>query len=132
MRVRVDGIDGPNGLEALAADFDGAARAVPGEVRKVVQRGALNIKNDWRRRWSGHPHLRALPSTINYDTVERGDRASAEIGPNRERKAAALANIPEYGTVNNAPLPGGAPALETERPKFLKALEDVAGKALEL
>lgn len=119
-------------VTALLDAVGKASKPAIRDVTGVVAKGALNIKNDWRRRWSGHPHLRALPSTINYDVYSSLKGPAAEIGPDRRRRAAALANIPEFGTVNNAPIPGGAPALEAERPKFEKALEDVAVKALGL
>jgi hypothetical protein len=57
----------------------------------------------------------------------------SDIGPDRSRgAAAALANIPEYGTVKNAPIPGGIPALAAEEPRFEKAMQDLAVKALGL
>lgn len=128
MKVRVTGVDGRDGLAGLAADFDEAARVAPEEVRKVIQKGALNIKKDWARRWSGHPKIRMLPSAITYDTVQRGYHSEAEIGPDRARSGAALANLIEYefGGIHSAPIPGGAPALESERPRLEKSLENLA------
>lgn len=128
MRVNVSGIDGRDGLKGLAADFDEAARSAPDEIRKVVQKGALNVKRDWQRRWSGHPKIRMLPSAITYDTEQRGLRTEAEIGPDRARRGAALANLIEYefGGIHSAPIPGGRPALEAERPRLEKSLENLA------
>jgi hypothetical protein len=131
MNVTVTGIDGPDGLQALVAGISRAADVAPDETRKVVQRGALNVKNEWRRRWTGHAYAPALPYSITYDTTMVGARTAAEIGPERGRRQAALANLFEYGSVNNAPIPGGAPALEKERPRFEKALEDVAYRSLD-
>ena len=71
--------------------------------------------------------------TITYDTTETSTRVVGEIGPDRSRgRAAALANIPEYGTVNNPPIPGGIPAVAAEEPRFEKAMQDLAVKALGL
>lgn len=118
-------------LLTYAADLDAAAAAAPGEVRKVVQRGALNIKTDWRRRWTGLAHAPRLPYAVTYDTREMPGGASAEIGPDKDKPQGALGNIVEYGTVNNAPIPGGAPALAAEAPRFERALEDLAVRLLE-
>jgi hypothetical protein len=130
-QVRVTGIDGPNGLKALAADLDAAARVAPDEVRKVAQKGALNIRNDWRRAWAGHAHAPALPRAVTYDTMQVADRVMAEIGPEKEKPQGSLGNLFEYGSVNNAPIPGGLPALERERPRFEKALEDLIARSLD-
>lgn len=129
--VKITGIDGPNGIKDLAADLDRAAAMAPIETRKVIQKGALNVKNDWRERWTGFAHAPALPYSITYDTEVRGLSVSAEIGPEHDKRQAPLANLFEYGSVKNAPIPGGAPALEAERPRLERALEDLAYRSLE-
>jgi len=119
-------------LLALEADLRKAGSNVVDEVRKVVAKGSLNIKKDWQQRWTGHPHIKHLPRTISYDTAVNRDAIVGEIGPDKAKGGqAALANIIEYGSVNNAPLPGGAPALAAEGPKFEKALEDLAVRLVE-
>jgi hypothetical protein len=123
--ARVVRIDGANGAEILAADLDqAAAKALP-EVRKVLQKGALNIKTDWRRAWTGLEHAPALPYAITYDTEETPTRVSAEIGADKEKRQGSLANLIEYGSVNNPPNPAGARALLNEEPRLEKALGDV-------
>lgn len=102
----------------------------PKELRKVVARSALNIKTDARRRITGHPHAKAYPSSITYDSHETPNGGWAEIGPDKQRRQGALGNLLEYGSVNNPPLPHMLPAAEAEAPKFRKAIEDLAVKAL--
>jgi hypothetical protein len=133
MKVHIEGITGTSGLKGLEAHLDRAARETPDEVRKVAQKGALNVKRDWQATWSSHPKIRMLPNTITYDTQQTVDKVSAEIGPERGRSGAALANLIEYefGGVHSAPIPGGAPALDRERPKFEKALGDLEVRLLE-
>lgn len=119
-------------LLALEADLRKAESDVVGEVRQVVAKGSLNIKTDWRKRWSGHPHIKGLPRTITYDTSVNRDVIVGEIGPDKALGGQApLAGIIEYGSVNNAPLPGGAPALLAEAPRFEKALEALGAKLVE-
>ena len=72
--VQITGIDGPDGLQMLVADLAREAKIAPAEARKVVQRGCLNVKTDWRRRWSGYPHAPRLPYAIGYDTKQLGGR----------------------------------------------------------
>ena len=133
MKVHIEGITGQSGLNGLAAHLDRAARETPDEVRKVAQKGSLNIKRDWQQAWSGHPKIRMLPGTITYDTQQTADKVSSEIGPEHGRTGAALANLIEYefGGVHSSPIPGGAPALEREKPKYEKALGDLEVRLLE-
>jgi hypothetical protein len=120
-------------LDQLAGDLDKVVDRIPAGTRAAVQKSSLAIKTDWRRRWSGHPHIRQIVPTITYDTTETRTSVVGEIGPDRAHgPAAALANIPEYGTVKNAPIPGGIPASAAEEPKFEKAMQDLAEKALGL
>lgn len=133
MQIHVEGIEGRSGLDGLAADLDRVVRAAPGEVRKVQQKGSLNIKKDWQARWSGHRRIRMLPNTVTYDTRQTADKVTSEIGPERGRRGAALANLIEYefGGIHSAPIPGGAPALEAEKPRYEKALSDLQVRLLE-
>ncbi|MET7395619.1 hypothetical protein ABZS66_19225 [Dactylosporangium sp. NPDC005572] len=95
-----------------------------------MTKGALNIKNDWRQRWSGIAHAPALGSAVTFDVFYTLTAVNAEIGPDKQRRQGALANLIEFGSENNAPIPGGLPALQTEEPKFALALEGVPMKLL--
>lgn len=123
--VTVTGIDGANGLQMLVADLQREARVAPAQARQVVQKGLLNIKTDWRKRWTGFPHAPRLPYAITYDTTVSGEKVEGEVGPDKDKTQGALGNLFEYGSVNNAPIPGGLPALQTEQPKFERAIEDL-------
>jgi hypothetical protein len=133
MEVHIDGVTGPNGIEGLSAQMERASRQSPGEVRKTAQGSAARIKKGWQDRWSGHRKIRMLPNTVTYDTRQTGDKVIAEIGPEHGRRGAQLANLIEYefGGVHSAPIPGGAPALEEEQPRFEKALSDLEVRLLE-
>lgn len=92
------------------------------EFRSVVNKGALNVKLDWQRRWRGLSHAPYLAATIGYDLTSRGPGLhEAEIGPNKLARQGALGNIIEFGSVNNPPHPGGLPAALREEPKFEQA-----------
>jgi hypothetical protein len=102
------------------------------DVKTVVAKGALNIKNDAAKRISGHPHFKRLPAAINYDLYQSLQGPAAEIGPDHSKPQGNLGFIPEYGTATTPPIPYMAPAGEAEEPKFAKAVEDLAVKALGL
>lgn len=126
--IRVDASQ----VEALAALF----AQVPGKAvalaRPVVQKGALNIKNDWRRAWSGLDSAPYLASAVTYDITDAGSLVTAEIGPDKSLPQGALGNLLEFGSVNNAPHPGGLPAAQAEEPRFAEAAERLAIEALGL
>ncbi len=126
MKITVDGRE--------VEDFEQALARVQVDVHRgveaVVKKGALNIKKDAARRISGLAHARAYPRSITYDMLP-GINPAAEIGPDKSRRQGALGNILAYGTAKNPPHPHMRPAAGAELPKFEKALEDLAVKALE-
>lgn len=119
-------------LTVLVDALNRASRVAVPDARKVVTVGANNIKREWRRRWKGLKHAPALPYSITYDLYTSLSGPAAEIGPDKTRRQGALGNLLEYGSVKNAPIPGGAPAAQAEEPRFAKALEDLGVKALGL
>lgn len=122
------------GLAEWEADLLRAAVTAPVEVRQVLFRGALNIKKDWQRRWSGIAHAPHIPRSIDYDIEGSPLAPEAQIGPNRELGPEAqgfLGAILEYGGIHNGPVPGGLPALDQELPRFERALADLSVELLD-
>lgn len=107
------------------------ADAAPVEVRKVVEKGALNIKNDARRRRSRSRHFPKLARAITYETHMTPSGAWAEVGPEQNRPQGNLAHIPEFGSLRTPPEPYMRPAAERELPRFERAIEALGVKALE-
>lgn len=127
---KVVSFTGTEQLDELAASLKKAVELAPAATRLVVQKGALNIKTDARRRVSGHKYLPAYPNSITYDTTETLFGASAEIGPDKSRPQGPLGNIIEFGGTRKAPLPHLMPAAEAEEPRFVASMEALAVKAL--
>lgn len=107
-------------LRGLAEDLRMGYKEAAKDAAAIVGRGALNIKKDWQSRWRGHPMVPAIPYAINYDVKVRPTEIAAEIGVDKGRRQGPLGNLLEFGSVNNAPLPGGAPALAAEEPRFVE------------
>ncbi len=118
-------------LTSLANDLGRVpARVVP-EAVAVVTKGALNVQQDWRDRWSGLAHAPVLPAAVTFDVLGgKWGSISAEIGPDKERPQGALGNLLEFGSVNNAPTPGGLPAAEAEAPRFAAAVAALSSRLL--
>lgn len=112
------------------AELDKVPTVLDRELVKVGERGALNIKRDWRAAWSGHSYIGPLARSITYERRTRVKNLEWEIGPDKSRAQGALGNVIEFGTVNNPPIPGGLPALEREAPRTERALSDVLGRVL--
>lgn len=120
-----------NGLNELIATLTKAESRSVTDVRAVVERGAVNIKKDWRERWGGIGHAPALPAAVTYDVRFGFGSVGAEVGPDKNKRQGALGNIIEFGTSKNAPIPGGLPALAAEQPRFEKALADLGERLLD-
>jgi hypothetical protein len=119
-------------VTVLADAITKASRVAVADTEKVVFRGAIQIKKDAARRISGHPRLRRLPRSIDFDMYRSLKGPAAEIGPNHSKSQGPLGNIAEYGTTDTPPMPFMRPAADAEQPKFEKAMEDLAVKALGL
>jgi hypothetical protein len=118
-------------LDRLVLDLDNAASGMPKEAAAVVEKGALNIKTGAQRRIGRPAHAPSYGAALGYDMRTAAPGPEAEIGPDKNKRQGALGNILEHGTINNPPRPHIRPAVDEELPKFEKAMQDLAEKALE-
>lgn len=120
-------------VDGWLADLKRAAgEAMLRQVEAVVKRGALNVKNDWRKNATetAGEHAPAYPYSITFDDpVRRGLTISAEVGPDKDKRQGALGNLLEYGSAHNPPHNDGLRAADKEHPRFERALADV-GEAM--
>jgi len=115
-----------SGLNELVADLTAAPGRAQRKVDGVVRKGAVNVKQDWQQRASGLAHAPLYPASITFDVGwERGSYV-AEVGPDKDLPQGALGNLIEYGSANSPPHGDGSAAIDTEAPKFLRAMEDLA------
>ncbi len=115
---------------ALADELAMVGPVTRAKVRAVVERGARNIKADWRDGWQGLAHAPALPAAITYDIESGPWIIEAEIGPDKDLPQGALGNLLEFGSSKNAPHPAGQDALDREEPRFIAALEAIGAEIL--
>lgn len=127
MGIRITSSD----FAELTRDIAEARAELPRDLRQVISKAALNIKNDWRARWAEHrTHLPHIARAINYDVGPPGLVVEAEIGVDKGRIQGPLANFLEFGSVNNSPQPGGKPALDDEAPRLERAAADLLERLL--
>lgn len=115
-----------SGLNELIHDLTEAPRKVQRGVDKVVIKGAVNIKNDWRQRAEGSRHAPLYPASITFDAEWKRGAYEAEIGPDKDLPQGALGNLLTYGSANNPPSGDDVAVLDAEAPKFEKAMENLA------
>lgn len=118
---------------ALAAAFAAAPAKVSKDIRGVLQKGALNIKNDLNSQAAASTHFKGMAGSVTYDTRELQRGIEAEIGPDKGRRGGPLGNLFFFGGANGGGGTGDLDApLRAEEPRFMKALGDVGEKALGL
>jgi hypothetical protein len=117
------------GVDELGVALDAATSRMIPEVSAVLGRAGMNMKRDIQQRWSGMKHLPKLPGLVSYDVTTVIGGIQLEVGP-RHIGQGELANVAEFGTVNNAPRPALAPALDAEAPKVEAALDALVDKLL--
>lgn len=122
-------------LRALATDLGRASRQVEREADRVLEKGAMNVKNrmveDAKSSHSGY--ARIFHGSISYDRATRVGQLGYEIGPDKNRRQGALGNLLYYGSRNNAPTLDIEAGLTDEEPRLMsemaKMLERVTGGA---
>lgn len=119
---------GVDDLLAAARALEQVATQAPRELKRVVSKGALNVKRDWRANAaaSSGNHAPYYPASIGYDLDTIPGGAQATVGPDKDRRQGALGNLLEFGSVHNAPHNDGGRALAAEEPRLVAAVEDVA------
>lgn len=119
-------------LRAFAVELDQVPDSVVRKIRPVVSKGALNIRDQMRAEMSRSRSFRQIAPTINYDLNVQADGMEAEIGPDKRRRAARLANIAYFGGARGGggTVPDPRGALEAEVPRFESALSKLLGDVL--
>lgn len=122
MQLDIDADD----AKKLAADLADIPDELHDEVRKVVSRGALNIKNGMQRDARSVGQTRHLSRAIDYDM---NSDTEAEIGPNLAKTQGPL-GILYTGTSRHGPVLSVNGPADREEPRFELALIQAVEKLL--
>lgn len=87
-------------LEEIAHSFRVASAEAMSEARKVIKKGAVEVKKQMQKDAQGHRHFPGLGRSISFEMTGNQFFAEAEIGPTR----GVLAGIAYFGSSR----PGGA------------------------
>lgn len=113
-------------VEKLADDLESVPERLQAPFEKVVEKGALNVKNGMKADAHNSGHYRYFASSITYDR----DGLEAEIGPDKGRTQGALGNILYFGTSNNAPVLDINGPLNREAPEFERQIQSIGGNPI--
>lgn len=119
-------------FDKFAAELIASGAKVAAGSRAVVQKGALNVKNDWQEALGDSPSFKGVKGTPTFDTKVSADGIEAEIGPRTAgRQPGDLVSIAHFGGARG----GGGVAdpqtfLDAEAPKFEAAMNALIDKAL--
>lgn len=116
---------GASEMDELAADLGKIPGRMVSKQIAAVEGSSKRVEAGWRQRWSSISHAPHIPQAITHEVKVRPGQVTGIIGPDKDLRQGALGNILEYGTSNNAPIPGGGPALQAEEPRLLKAIADI-------
>lgn len=81
-------------VRQLAVDLREMPASVIREIPRVLEKGAVNIKDQLRSEMGSSVHFRGTAKSITYDMHDAGMRA--EIGPDKNA-GGAIANIAYFG-----------------------------------
>lgn len=107
------------------------AKAVK-ELDGIVEKAALNIKNELRADASASTHFKGMANSISYDRYYKVGEVRYVVGPDKSRRGGALGNIFYFGTSRGGGSGDLDKPLRSEAPRFHKALSDAAVRWAEL
>lgn len=118
-------------LMTYANNLEQAVTTAEPELRKVTERGALNIKRNSQARLRGisrRHYLKHYYRSLSYDVDDDG--LGAEIGPDASKLQGKMGRGVEFGSVHTPPFPHLNPSLDEEEPKYLDQVSRVLIEAL--
>lgn len=124
-------------VRALASDMRAVEPRLNRHVLAVVEKGAVNVKEDLRAKMAASGSFGHLARGITYDMRRESGAIIAEIGPVKVKKGLKKAprrgaNIAYFGTSTKGG--GGVEdpqgALDREAPRFEQALVDLAAEVV--
>ncbi|GAB3376241.1 hypothetical protein [Amycolatopsis echigonensis] len=111
-------------VDRLARDLEAVPAETLPKFKKVVEKGAVNIKQGMRADATGHRTYPYFFRSINYDIKDQG--LGAEIGPDKDMIQGDLGNLLYFGRSKTAPVLDINGPLHKETPRFEGAIGDVA------
>lgn len=90
--------DGAEELRGYARDLGAVAIGLTPKVAEIMERGAVEIKQQMNADLSASRHFKGIAGAVNYDRRISAGGVDYEIGPDKGRRGGALANVAYFGT----------------------------------
>lgn len=114
-------------IRTLAVDMRRQASRMPGEVKQIVEKAAVEIKKDLAAQLAASKHFKGF-ARVSYDLRDAG--FGAEIGPDKGGPGSG-ANIAYFGTSRGGgTVEDPVEALNREAPTLERYLSDMAAGLL--
>lgn len=119
-------------LRRFSADLRATPSYLRPEARKIIERGAANIKRRMRADLQSSRHFKGGARSVRYEMFDRAGSLWAEVRPAfSPHEAGSIANIAYFGTSKG----GGTVAdpdlaLDTEAPNVERYLADMMARYL--
>lgn len=85
-------------LAGLIADLGKVHTALYRTVEQTVEKGALELKDQLNANLRASRHFRGAAGSVTYDGLVALGSVGFEVGPDKDRRGGALANIAFFGT----------------------------------
>jgi hypothetical protein len=115
-------------LQQLSQNLGKIAGYALKDVDAVIEKGALNVKNEMQADVSRSPHFKGMAGSISYESAYRLGAVRYEVGPDKARRGGALGNIYYFGTSRGGGSGDIEKPLRSEEPRLQSALKDLADK----
>lgn len=117
-------------LRKFTSDLRAMPEYMRPEARKVIHRGANNIKRQLRSEMQASRHFKQIARAIDYDIRDRADSIEIEVGP-LKGSPGSLANIAYFGSsTGGGTVADPQLALDAEVPNLERYLGDLIERAL--
>lgn len=119
-----------SGLDEFVADLHALPEHARSDARKVIVKGAVNIKRQLVAEMGASQHFGQVARSISYEIEDREGSVGVVIGPTKGSPG-SLANIAYFGTSRGGgTVPDPRGALEAEAPTASRYLLDLIAKHL--
>lgn len=115
-------------VKKLGNDLGRIAAEVLPDVEKVLDKGALNIKQQMNTEAAGSVHFKGMAGSVTYDSYGGLGLVRRVIGPDKSRQGGSLGNIAYFGTSRGGGTLDIEAPLREEGPRTEKALLDLVKK----
>jgi len=122
-------------MDQWLADLETLPERAAEKFPRMLGRGGMNIKGDWKKLWQAASHIKGhiphLIRGVGYDVHEKSTSWDVEVGVDPKNRQAFLSKIISFGTLTSAPHDAGQTALDAEDPRYVQNVADLAVKLLD-